>query len=318
MNVSERRKKVLIIKLGHSETLDAEISRKSSLGDVLRTTVILHALKNDDVAWLVDESAYPLLEGNPYISRILAYDTSAALQLQEEIFDTVINFEKVPGICALADRVDAWKKYGFRFDRQTGRAEAHDGAEEVLSMCLNVNEKKGGNIYWQEALLGMIGETWQKEEYILGYKPKSKEIYDIGFNYDVGKKWPNKSWPIKNWKELEALIGGKYSVSWQQGLKNIEDYIDWINSCRLLLTNDSLGLHIALALKKKVVALFGPTAHKEVYLYGRGASILPNGDYKCLPCLSPKCVNDVFCMDNITIKQVFNATEKLLKEEVKT
>ena len=314
----ERRKKVLIIKLGHSETLDAEISRKSSLGDVLRTTVILHALKNDDVAWLVDESAYPLLEGNPYISRILAYDTSAAIQLQEEIFDTVINFEKVPGICALADRIDAWKKYGFRFDRQTGRAEAHDGAEEVLSMCLNVDEKKGGNIYWQEALLGMIGETWKKEEYILGYKPMSKEIYDIGFNYDVGKKWPNKAWPNKNWKDIEELIGGRYSISWQQGLKNIEEYIEWINSCRLLLTNDSLGLHIALALKKKVVALFGPTAHREVYLYDRGVVILPRGDYKCLPCLSPKCANNVFCMDNISIEQVFNAIKKLLNEEVKT
>lgn len=318
MNENERRKKVLIIKLGHSETLDAEISRKSSLGDVLRTTVILHSFKNDDVAWLVDESAYALLEGNPCISRILVYDNATILQLQEEIFDTVINFEKVPGICALADKIDAWKKYGFRFNRQTGRAEAHDGAEDVLSMCLNVNEKKGGNIYWQRALLGMIGEMWKNEEYLLGYKPTSKEIYDIGFNYDVGKKWPNKAWPSKNWKELEELIGGKYFISWQQGLKNIEEYIEWINSCRLLLTNDSLGLHIALALKKKVVALFGPTAHREVYLYDRGVVILPKGDYKCLPCLSPKCVNDVFCMDNISTGQVFNAIEKLLNEEVKT
>ena len=312
------RRKVLIIKLGHSETLDAEISRKSSLGDVLRTTVILHVLKNDDVAWLVDESAFSLLEGNPYLGRILVYDIATTIQLQEETFDTVINFEKVPGICALADKVDAWKKFGFRFNRQTGRTEAHDGAEDVLSMCLNVDEKKGGNVYWQEALLGMIGEKWKKEEYILGYKPTSKEIYDIGFNYDVGKKWPNKAWPNKNWKDIEELIGDKYFVSWQQGLKNIEEYIDWINSCRLLLTNDSLGLHIALALKKKVVALFGPTAHREVYLYDRGVVILPSGDYKCLPCLSPKCVNDVFCMDNISIERVFIAIEKLLNEEVKT
>ena len=103
------RRKVLIIKLGHSETLDAEISRKSSLGDVLRTTVILHVLKNDDVAWLVDESAFSLLEGNPYLGRILVYDIATTIQLQEETFDTVINFEKVPGICALADKVDAWK-----------------------------------------------------------------------------------------------------------------------------------------------------------------------------------------------------------------
>lgn len=313
----EQKQKVLIIKLGYSETMDAEISRKASLGDVLRTTVILHAFKNDDVAWLVDESAYALLDGNPYINRILVYDNATILQLQEEIFDTVINFEKVPGICALADKISAWKKFGFRFNRQTGRAEAHDGAEDVLSMCLNVGKKKDGNIYWQEALMKMIGKKWEGEEYILGYKPKNSEVYDIGFNYDVGKKWPNKAWPTKNWKELEMLIGSNYSISWQQGLKNLEDYIDWVNSCKLLLTNDSLGLHVALALKKKVVALFGPTAYREVYLYDRGAVILPVGDYKCLPCLLPSCSNGSFCMENISVAQVFESVEILLRKENK-
>ena len=33
--------KVLILKTGHSETLDPEISQNASLGDVLRSTVIL-------------------------------------------------------------------------------------------------------------------------------------------------------------------------------------------------------------------------------------------------------------------------------------
>jgi len=37
--------KILIIKLGYSETLDPEIGRVPSLGDVLRTTPILHALR---------------------------------------------------------------------------------------------------------------------------------------------------------------------------------------------------------------------------------------------------------------------------------
>ena len=38
-------KKILIIKLGYSETLDQEIGRIPSLGDILRTTPILWALK---------------------------------------------------------------------------------------------------------------------------------------------------------------------------------------------------------------------------------------------------------------------------------
>ena len=37
--------KILIIKLGYSETLDQDIGRVPSFGDVLRTTPILWALK---------------------------------------------------------------------------------------------------------------------------------------------------------------------------------------------------------------------------------------------------------------------------------
>jgi|TARA_B100000959_G_scaffold109373_1_gene115368 heptosyltransferase-2 len=90
--------KILIVKLGYSKTLDPEISRTSSLGDVLRTTVLLHKFKDDHVSWLVDEHASPLLEENPLIQRILIYDLNSVLQLHHKRFDTVINLEKVPGI----------------------------------------------------------------------------------------------------------------------------------------------------------------------------------------------------------------------------
>jgi hypothetical protein len=53
-------KKVLIIKLGYSETLDSALSLTTSLGDVLRTTVILHFFKDWHITWLVDEKALPL------------------------------------------------------------------------------------------------------------------------------------------------------------------------------------------------------------------------------------------------------------------
>jgi heptosyltransferase-2 len=102
-----RKQKVLILKLGWSETLDPEISRTSSLGDTLRTTVVLHEFKNHHVTWLVDEKAYQLIDGNPLIHRPLIYDLSSVLQLQQERFDVVINFEKVPGLCALADQIKA-------------------------------------------------------------------------------------------------------------------------------------------------------------------------------------------------------------------
>ena len=65
----------------------------------------------------------------------------------------------------------------------------------------------------------------------------------------------------------------KYYVEDQPGETTVENYINWINSCGTIVTNDSLGLHIALALKKKVIILFGDTNADEVYMYDRGIKI---------------------------------------------
>lgn len=304
--------KVLIIKLGYSETLDNEVRTTTSLGDVIRTTVILNFLKNEEITWLVDEKAYPLLGNNPYIKRILIFNLESVLQLQREKFDTVINLEKGPGICAFSDSINAWRRFGFRFDAGEGIAQAYDGAEKVLSLCLDLEKKKDNYRYWQDALASMIGKEWQKEEYILGYTPRTSEKFDIGFNWAVGDKWPNKAWPRKNWKRLEALLGKKYSTSWQRGLNNLYEYMDWVNSCRLIVTNDSLGMHLAIALKKKLVVLFGPTSSKEVCLYDRGMKLLPKTDYNCVPCLKSECFQKKNCMEFIRPEEVKDEIVNLL------
>ena len=310
-------RKVLIIKLGHSETLDPEVSRTTSLGDVLRTTVILHHFKDCQVTWLVDEKAYPLLEGNPLIHRILPYDLSSVLQLKAEPFDTLVNFEKVPGICALADSISAWRRYGFRFDAPSGEARAYDGFERVFTLCKDPSEKKHHTESWQKLLMDIIGAPWTGQEYVLGYKPKAKVQFDVGFNHIVGPKWPTKAWPEAHWKKLETMLSPKASLSWQKGLNNLYEYIDWIQSCRALVTSDSLGLHIALALKKPVVVLYGPTNANETYLYGRGAAIYPKG-YDCLPCFSPTCHQEVHCLKTVTPEQVEEAFGKLSAMAVPT
>jgi len=306
--------KVLIIKLGYSETIDAGIGKVTSLGDVLRTTVILYPFAGDQVTWLVDEQAYPLLEGNPLIKRILTYDLSSVLQLQRERFDTVINLEKVPGVCALADSISAWRRYGFRFDEVDGVAEAYDGCEKVFSLCKDGDFKRTYQGSWQESLLQIVGAKWEGQEYVLGYKPKSVETFDVGLNWAVGSKWHNKSWPSEKWDDLKSLLDGEYSYSMQQGMDNLHEYMDWINSCRLLVTNDSLCLHIALALQKKIVVLYGPTNPNETYFYGRGEALYPDLVRPCIPCLEPECSQESQCMNYIAATTVLSAIERLLNQ----
>ena len=82
--------------------------------------------------------------------------------------------------------------------------------------------------------------------------PNESPQFDIGFNYQVGNKWPTKAWPMEHWKALEKKVQNEYCVSWQQGLADMNDYFQWINNCRVIVTNDSFGMHLAIALKKKL------------------------------------------------------------------
>ncbi len=308
--------KVLIIKLGYSETLDPGIGKYTSFGDVLRSTVILHCFKDCHVTWLTDESAHTLLEGNPYIHRILFYDLTTTLQLQAENFDVVVNLEKIPGLCALADSLKAWKRYGFRFDEQNGRAESYENSHEPLRTYTNLEAKRNSKRLWQDVLFEMLGKKWEGENYILGYKPKTINLTSqIALNHLVGKKWKHKSWPWKKWLELERQLSRKgYTVSRQQDL-DLSSYIDWINSSEIIVTNDSLGLHIAIALGKKIVALFGPTSAYETYLYNLGVKIVPESDCEIMPCFQHKCMQDIPCISLIPVEEVLQKTINLLEGE---
>lgn len=307
------KEKILIIKTGYSEFLDYNLnSRKVSLGDVLRTTPLLHVYKKDHVTWVTDKEAFPLLENNPYINRLLPFDWIVAEQLKSEEFDKVINLEKISGICALSDKIhDRRGRYGFVFNSQTGKAEAYDKAFEVLAVSSDPREKKRNKRTSQELLFEMVGEKWGGEEYILGYKPKIKEKYDIGLNIYVGEKWPTKSWPIKNWDELEGKLkssGLKVSRQDKQSkgiLSVLYDYMDWINSCKTIISNDSLGMHLGIALKKNVLGLFGPTPHKEIYFYERGKAIFPK-NIACMPCVNGVCKRGKNCMEEISVKKIYN------------
>ena len=308
------KQKVLIVKLGFSETIDHQVSQESvSLGDIFRTTTILHLFKNDDVTWLTAEKGAPLLCGNPYIKRVLIYNLTTVLQLQKEYFDVLINLEKIPGICALTDSITAWRRYGFRFDARRGIAEAYEGAYEALANSDDPKLRRRMKKNWIELLYEMVGAKWRGESYVLGYRPKTRESFDIGFNTNVGKKWKNKFWSTKRWKELEKIIGNRYTVSYQQSLNDIYGYIDWINSCRLLVTNDSLGLHLAIALKKKIIALFGPTSEKEIYLFNLGKTLKPEKRLLCMPCFMTKCRYKKSCIDEIQPEVVFKHIQSLLK-----
>ena len=314
--------KILVIKLGYSETLDPEIGKVVSLGDVVRCTVILESLKekyeDSNITWLVAPEAFPLLADNPYIDRILVWDEFVPFVLMREQFDMVVNLEKIHGICALADMIQAWEKVGFRFDSRSGEYSAYERSVGATKYIQSKASGEKSHDIWQRVLVEMVGCEWKGQEYSLGYKPKPKQFYDVGFNYYVGSKWPTKAMVKERWEELaKKLELQNISYSWQQGMSNLYEYMDWIAGCKVLVTNDSLGVHLALAMRKSVVVLFGSTSGEEIYYYGRGASIYPKfgnmlNEYQCVPCYNPTCKKEKHCMDFIDLDDIVENVKSFL------
>jgi heptosyltransferase-2 len=74
----------------------------------------------------------------------------------------------------------------------------------------------------------------------------------------------------------------------------------------VLVTNDSGAMHLASALGRPVVAIFGPTDERATRPLGTHA--LVSADVICRPCLLRDCPIDHRCMTRITVDTVFAAT----------
>lgn len=250
---------VLIVKTGHTETFDRNPASPGivSLGDVLRTTPLLHLFKYDQVTWYTSSEAKPLLENNYFILNLVTDFAELS-----NSYSLIINLERTTEAKNILKKCAFNELFGFDLNNKlitaTGTYNYQQGLELLHEKATN----------WSEKLYSLFAKTWQNENYILFPRPQDehgrKYCYDVGLNWKVGPKWPNKSWPLKHWEELHDRVKADYLVSWQQGYNSLPDYISWIHSCQALLTHDSLGLHIGLALNKKMVALFGPTRHAEI------------------------------------------------------
>ena len=93
---------------------------------------------------------------------------------------------------------------------------------------------------------------------------------------------------------------------------SLRDFAARIALCDLVVTGDTLALHMACALDKPIVALFGPTSPWEIELYGKGEHLYA-ADLDCLVCYS-NCDRSPSCMDLIDVDRVHDAVRRLLDD----
>ncbi len=347
-DASRRRRKVLIVKTGHTELLTCETSGGPSLGDVFRNTCLLWEYINDDVTWLTSASASSLLPGEPFIQEKLDWSSQTLDYLATQSFDLILNLERCQDISgwvesffensrsrsllSVTNSRDGLAMFGNCATKITVNTRFKSRLPWRLTQVLSgeagmlrpatwggrrqsVGHAVESNLSYQEHLFKAIGKKWQGQSYTIpaGVDPSIRPTLSVGFNFAVGAKWPVKAWPKDSWSHLAGLCeSGGISYSFQEGFDDLHRYISWLQNHDVIVTSDSLGLHLALALGRKVIGLFGPTRAQDIYFYGRGEGLVVDSACPRIPCFQNECDFKTHCMTTITPQQVFSRVKHYL------
>jgi lipopolysaccharide heptosyltransferase II len=142
---------------------------------------------------------------------------------------------------------------------------------------------------------------------------------------------PAKRWLPERFAEAAATVSAQLGVQWilfgtkndaaigeqiantlgdhcinRIGQTTLEQLIDELRSCRLLLTNDTGSMHLAALLGVPVVAIFGSTEPRLTGPRGACHTILRR-HVECSPCFLRNCPIDFRCMKAISVQEVVDA-----------
>ncbi len=100
------------------------------------------------------------------------------------------------------------------------------------------------------------------------------------------------------------------------GRTTLGELIEHLQSCRVLLTNDTGTMHLAALLGVPTVAIFGSTEPRLTGPMGGGHTVLRH-HVECSPCFLRECPIDFRCMKAVTAPEVSAAVRALLAAESK-
>lgn len=265
-----------------------------ALGDVVRTTSLLSKFKDDNVTWFTSDAARPLLQNNPFVSRVLSkYSINYALDRK---YDIIINLDEEQACCDLAAKAfemnPSSELYGFYTKGDVVHHSGNDTAWLDMSLSGRFPKEPASDPRWknkademkwlnrrsyEDHIFSLLGFKFNGEEYVLGYDSyEEKGLVGMQNPLERNTKWPMKKWNNYSLlaKEIQKL---GYNTMFLRIHEKLEDHIRDIAACEFIICEDSLPMQLAIALKKPTIAFFICTSPNEIYGYGRVKKIVsPN------------------------------------------
>ncbi len=300
------------------------------------------------IYWVTLKIAAPLLYNNQYLEKVYTYDAESISILTNMKFDYVLNVDKSQRSCALLNSVNAEHKLGFGLNDDGRIIPVNDGALYNYSLGMDdhlkfrVNKRTG-----QDYLAETFELEYNRDEYTFNFTDAEKKFISdykkeagikdtdlvVGFNTGCSNLFPNKKMTVEQHiylieKLLEkkkykvVLLGGPEDTERNSRIYShfegkiintpanlgvrrgacFEDLAD------VIITGDSFGMHLAIALKKYIISWFGVSCWTEIDLYDRGIKLYRE-DLFCSPCWKKQCPYDLECIKLIDLDRMIEEVD---------
>jgi len=310
-------------------------------------------LPTSEIIWWIDTNLAPLLEGDPDLAGIVRFERHrwaaprnwpemlrSVRWLRAQHFDWVIDLQ-----CLVRSGAFAWLANGKFL---IGLDEIREGARGFYDLAVRRASFHTHAVDWYLAVLPYLGVPvhnhfqWlpERPQVAEGVKSKWQTGHARWIAIQPGARWPNKRWPVEYFAELVRRLAPKFSDARFAVLGGAEDkplggiisrvepercfnlcgqtslpeMIEWLRLCELMITNDTGPMHVAAALGKPLVALFGPTDPRRTGPYHQLKSVL-RIELPCSPCLKSHCHYEKRneCLNALSPAAVFEFTRKKLQ-----
>lgn len=330
--------RILIIKLGAL----GDVIRTAALLPGLK-----EIWPQSHITWVTRPSGVRTLANHPLLDRLVPFDAETLCHLEHERFDLCLSLDKEPGPTALAMRVDARDKRGIGLSGFGTPLPLNPECVPYFQLGLDDDLKFRRNQQtYQELVYAAVGLKYRRQGYRLyptdAQQGNARRVWSalgvvpgevvVGLNTGAGHAFANKNWPADKFIALAgrliaqngwrvALLGGPderaLNASIAEACPGVLDtgcghseleFAALVQRCDVVVTGDTLAMHVAIAGDVPAVVLFGPTCPQEIDLYGRGEKVVTK--LSCAPCYLRCCERSPNCMDDVAVERVLAAVQR--------
>lgn len=298
-------------------------------------------LPDSRIYWWIDSRLAPLLEGDRDLAGLVLFErrrwahprnwhelAHSVRWVRQQQFDWVVDLQ-----CLVRSGAFGWLANGGRY---VGLDEAREGARAFYDVAAHRKSYLTHAVDWYLSVLPLLGVPADAPFEWLPLRTKVREQLLSKWRLDSGEwillqpgaRWLNKRWPVDYYASLArllsqrrpgasfAVLGGEEDRSLGEfivsslpqgrgldltGKLSLQEMVECIRLGSLMVTNDTGPMHVAAALGKPIVSLFGPTEPARTGPYGQGQHAI-RASLPCVPCMEARCRHqpELECLRSLT------------------